>query len=152
MIVGSTRLKHEINAHRSDNKVTYAKKLIEKTLLNVLTSIDNINITKMAHFKNYKAVYSQQTGNSAPEQIGLSFTAGRHMLRIKPEERQSAIGSLGRGEFLWYMSDQVSHGGNKTSTRENPPKSFPTFQTPKMYQKQRLRLPEYRPQILVVAC
>ena len=59
-----------------------------------MTSIQNMNTTDIAHFDIYQGGCFRATGSSAPEQIGLNFTAGRHMLRIKPEARQSDIGSL----------------------------------------------------------
>ena len=76
----------------------------------------------VAHFKKYEGRGFGVMRSSAPEQIGLNFTMGRYMLRIKPEERQSAVACLERGEFLWY---RVSDGGSKSPTRENPTGSLP---------------------------
>ena len=79
----------------------------------------------VAQFKKYEGRCLRAIATSAPEQIGLNFMVGRHMLRIKPEERQSAVGCLEQGVFLWYMLGQVSDAVDKMPTRESPTISLP---------------------------
>ncbi len=79
----------------------------------------------VAHFKKYEGRCLRAIATSAPEQIGLNFMVGRHMLRIKPEERQSAVGCLEQGEFLWYLLGQISDAVDKMPTRESPTISLP---------------------------
>ena len=85
----------------------------------------------VAHFKKYEGRGFRVMRSSAPEQIGLNFIMGRYMLRIKSEERQSAVDCLERGEFLWY---RVSGGGSKTPHERTRQDRYLTFRAPKIYE------------------
>lgn len=73
----------------------------------------------VALFRKYEECF-RAIGNRAPEQEGLNYLVGQHMLRMKPEERESAVGCLNQGKNLWRMLDQDSDDGSKTPTREDP--------------------------------
>ena len=47
-------------------------------------------------------------GSNAPEHIGLDILVPKHVLRMNPEDRESAPGCRDRGQFLWWMLDQDS--------------------------------------------
>ena len=47
------------------------------------------------------------------------------MLRIKPEERESAVRCVDRGEFLWYLLAQAGNSTSEAHALENPTESFP---------------------------
>lgn len=78
----------------------------------------------VANFNKYIEC-CQAIGSNAVELIGLNRLVGQYMLRMKPEDRESASGCLGQGKSLWLLSDQDSEDGAKTPTREDPTRSFP---------------------------
>ena len=71
----------------------------------------------VAHFKKYEECF-QASGSSAPKQSGLNSLVGQHMLKMRPQDRESALGCLDRGTSLWQLLDEDSDDGAKTSTRE----------------------------------
>lgn len=60
-----------------------------------------------------------------PEQIRLNALVQRHMLRVRPQDRESAVDCLDRGDYLWWMLGQDSKEGSKKSTQEDPTSAFP---------------------------
>ena len=78
----------------------------------------------VTHFEQYEQ-RSRTAGVSEPEQIGLTILVGQYMLKVKPEERESAPGCLEQGSFLWWMLDQVSDDISATPPGEDSRGSFP---------------------------
>ena len=58
----------------------------------------------ISHFKRYEERI-RSGGVSDLEQGSLTALVGEHMLRMKPEERESAPGCLKQGDFLWLFSE-----------------------------------------------
>ena len=77
----------------------------------------------VAHYKNY-GERSQLKGSSTPEHYELNFLVQQCMLRIKPEERWSAVDCQEEGNLLWGLLDQ-DNVGSKMPTREDPTGSLP---------------------------
>ena len=78
----------------------------------------------VSHFKEYEK-RSQKIAASEHEQIELNLLVGQYMLKMNPEQRESAKGCQKRGDPLWQMLDQVSDGSN-ANNQEDPKKSSPT--------------------------
>ena len=66
----------------------------------------------IAHFNDYEE-RSRLIRNQELEQISLTALVGGHMLRMNPEQRESAPGCLERGDFLWWM---LKHANNNSNT------------------------------------
>ena len=62
------------------------------------------------------------------EQVSLTALVGEHMLRMKPDKRESALGCLQQGDFLWVYSENqkwmLKHSIN--SDKENAPVAAPS--------------------------
>ena len=78
----------------------------------------------VAHFEKFKD-RPRAGGVREPERKGLNVLVGQHMLKIKPQERDSALGCIKQGKFLWGMLDQVSDDASNTPPREDQTGSFP---------------------------
>ena len=79
----------------------------------------------VANFQRYEKQCARARGSNALEQMALNFLVGQHMLRMKPEERESAVGCMDRGEFLWYLLAQAGNSAGMALTSEDTAESFP---------------------------
>lgn len=61
----------------------------------------------VAYFRKYEGSFRARGGND-PKQIGINILVGQSMLRMKPEDRDSASGCLQKGHILWEMLDRDS--------------------------------------------
>ena len=64
----------------------------------------------IVHFKKYAQRWSDS------EQGHLIMMVQRYMLRMKPQDRESASDCLDRGDYLWCLLDQNSGEGSQMST------------------------------------
>ena len=75
----------------------------------------------VTHFKQYE---ERTREVSDMEQVSLIALVGKHMLRMKPEDRESASGCLERGDFLWLFSENknwvLNHGINSEGHQNMP--------------------------------
>ena len=73
----------------------------------------------IAHFKRFEE-RTRLEGVTDLEQVHLTALVRRHMLRMKPEKRESASGCLEQGHFLWFFAENkkwiLNHGTNSGST------------------------------------
>lgn len=70
----------------------------------------------VACFEKYEKRF-QAIGTSDPKQIGINILVGQSMLRMKPEDRDSASGCLQKGHILWKMLDRESEDANRSPIR-----------------------------------
>ena len=70
----------------------------------------------IAHFKKYEE-RSGAVGVSELEQRSLNALVGGHMLRMKPEERESATGCLEQGYFRWLPRTHLKYSRSSSLSR-----------------------------------
>ena len=89
----------------------------------------------IAHFKRFEERTLSEEA-SEPEQVSLTALVGGCMLKMKPEERESAAGCLERGDFLWFFSENrkwmLNHSINDSNTipEGHQDESFPNRLSP----------------------
>ena len=73
----------------------------------------------IAHFKRFEE-RTRLEGVTDLEQVSLTVLVRRHMLRMRPEKRESAPDCLERGDFLWLFAANrkwmLNHGINSANT------------------------------------
>ena len=75
------------------------------------------------HEKSSRAIMT-----SSNEQTELNLLVGQCMLKMKPEQRQSARGCQEKGYRLWHLLDHVSCGDSNATTQKDP-KNLPPNET-----------------------
>ena len=78
----------------------------------------------VAHFREYEK-RCRAEGARELEHIGLTIVVGDHMLRMDPEERESASGCLVQGDLMCWMLASFSDDMSNTLPREDTTGSFP---------------------------
>ena len=77
----------------------------------------------IAHFGKYEERFGARSHKSQ-EQFCINVLVRRHLLRMKPEERESAHGCLERGKLLWRVLDEHKNDGSKDPARKDPTESL----------------------------
>lgn len=75
-----------------------------------------------------------------PEEIRLNTLVQRYMLRVRPQDRESALDCLDRGDMLWRMLGQDSKEGRQKPTQEDSTSAFPN--TPRGQKRKNLSSPK----------
>ena len=78
----------------------------------------------VAHFQEYDK-RCRAEGARELEHIGLTIVVGDHMLRMEPEERESASGCLVQGDLMCWMLASVNDDMSNTLPREDTTGSSP---------------------------
>ena len=78
----------------------------------------------ISHFKEYEKK-TRDKATREDEQVALYLLVSQYMLKMEPEQRESAQGCQEKGEDLWHLLDQVSDDGGNENTQRDPKKSSP---------------------------